>query len=76
MSRFPRAYRLQFQAADEANIQRATRDSTDDGKRYVNTPGGDARKMRGIPMYAKGVQGVMAGSSPLGELMAKQPHDH
>ncbi len=69
MSRFnvmPRAYRRQLQAADEANVQRATQQHGDD-----DLPTGTAGILRGIPVAAPGVPGVMRGTSPLGELMAK-----
>ena len=72
MSRFnvmPRAYRRQLQATDLEHVQRITRTQADD------LPTGSAGILRGIPVAAPGVPGVMRGSSPLGELMARQPHD-
>ena len=72
MSRFnvmPRAYRRQLQAQDTETVDRITRTQADE--RIT----GSAGRLRGIPVNAKGVPGVMPGTSPLGELMAKQPHD-
>ena len=67
MSRFnvmPRAYRRQLQANDQARVEAITRDLADDGKRYANTPGGDARKLRGIPAIGRNVRGAIPGSMP------------
>lgn len=67
-SRWPRAYRLQLEREDRAKVERITRTQDD------NLPTGSAGILRGIPVAARGVPGVMRGSSPLGELMAKEPH--
>ena len=67
MSRFnvmPRAYRRQLQAHDQARVEAITRDLADDGLRYANTPGGDARKLRGIPAIGRNVRGAIPGSAP------------
>lgn len=67
MSRFnimPRAYRRQLQAADQARVEAITREASDDGKRYANTPGGDARKLRGLPAVSRSVTGAIRGSIP------------
>ena len=71
MSRFnvmPRAYRRQLQAQDQANVDRITREAADDGQRYANTPGGDARKLRGIPAIGRNVRGAIPGTVPGDEL--------
>jgi len=70
MSRFnvmPRAYRRQLQASDEQAVQRAIGESTDT-RTYANTPGGDARKLRGIPAIGRNVRGAIPGSVPGEEL--------
>jgi hypothetical protein len=36
------------------------------------TAGGDASRLRGIPALGRGVQGALAGSSPVGALLAKE----
>lgn len=35
--------------------------------------GGDAARLRGIPVVARGVAGAQRGSDPLAELLRKQP---
>jgi len=67
MSRFnvmPRAYRRQLQTQDQAKVEHITRDANDDGRTYTNTPGGDARKLRGIPAIGRNVRGAIPGTVP------------
>ena len=71
MSRFnvmPRAYRRQLQAHDLERVQAAVGESTQDTRTYANTPGGDARKLRGIPAIGRNVRGAIPGSVPGEEL--------
>ena len=65
MSRFnvmPRAYRRQLQAQDQAQVDRAVGQA--DTRTYANTPGGDARKLRGIPAIGRNVRGAVPGTIP------------
>ena len=65
MSRFnvmPRAYRRQLQAADIQAVDRAVGET--DTRTYANTPGGDARKLRGIPAIGRNVRGAVPGTIP------------
>ena len=65
MSRFnvmPRAYRRQLQATDHATVTRAIGET--DNRTYTNTPGGDARKLRGIPAIGRSVRGAIPGTNP------------
>ena len=39
------------------------------------TAGGDVRRMRGIPIQARGVPGTLPGTQPEDELMRKQPDE-
>lgn len=65
MSRFPRYLRRQLEFVDKANVDRATRDATtNDNRTYANTPGGDARKLRGIPAIGRNVRGAIPGTNP------------
>ena len=67
MSRFnvmPRAYRRQLQAQDHAAVDRAVRETEADTRTYANTPGGDARKLRGLPAISRSVTGAIRGSIP------------
>jgi len=69
MSRFnvmPRAYRRQLQAQDQAHVERIIGEH--DTQTYANTPGGDARKLRGIPAIGRNVRGAIPGSVPGEEL--------
>ena len=65
-SRFPRAYRQQLAAQDEANIQRATagtNTATTDTKRY-HRDAADSRRLRGIPAIGPGVTGATPDTRP------------
>lgn len=64
MSRFPQYLRRQLAYTDQANIDRATRDATDDSQRYTTTAAGDPRKLRGIPAIGRNVHGAIAGTRP------------
>jgi hypothetical protein len=64
MSRFPRYLRRQLEAKDLANVDRATRDATDDGKTYKTTAAGDSRKLRGIPAIGRSVTGATCYTRP------------
>ena len=70
-SRFPRAYRQQLAATDEANIQRAV------GQHYTIHENGaiehygrtyhdavDSRRLRGIPAIGPGVTGATPDTRP------------
>ncbi len=39
---------------------------------FWGAAGGDARKLRGVPVQAKGVGGTQPGSDPLAALLAKE----
>lgn len=41
-------------------------------KRHEVTKGGDKRALRGIPVHARGVGGVSAGTDPAGAVEAKE----
>ena len=67
MSRFnvmPRAYRRQLQAQDSAKIGKLIGEAEADTRTYANTPGGDARKLRGLPAISRSVTGAIRGSIP------------
>jgi hypothetical protein len=48
-------------------------DDPDLEKRYATTLAGDERKLRGIPVLARGCGSAIPGTQPLQALMAKQP---
>ena len=60
MSRYPAYLRRQHHATDQANIERATKEThtTED------LPQGSAGKLRGIPAIAQGVPGAINGTAP------------
>ena len=67
MSRFnvmPRAYRRQLQATDQANIERATRNSTDPTIRA-----GTAGALRGIPAIGRNCPGHIRDTDPGGTML-------
>lgn len=51
---------------DRARLERITRDSAHvtEGAVTFGTPGGDERKLRGIPAIGRNVAGAIPGSSP------------
>lgn len=62
--------------AERAKVERITRDSADlpdvvekRAPRRELTKPGDERKLRGIPVQARGVGGTMPGSDPLAEVL-------
>jgi hypothetical protein len=59
MSRFPRAYRRQLEAADEANIKRAVVPEVVAGASKL-----DHRRLRGIPAIGRGVSGAIRDTRP------------
>lgn len=65
-SRFPRAYRQQLAATDEANIARAVGRQTEEPvttKRYY-ADAVDSRRLRGIPAIGPGVTGATPDTRP------------
>ena len=58
----PRAYRRQLQTQDHQAVDKAIGEH--DTRTYTNTPGGDARKLRGIPAIGPNVTGAIPGTRP------------
>jgi hypothetical protein len=58
-----------LQAEDEAKLDRILRDA--DAFAGV-TAGGSWQRLRGVPAIGHGVSGAVAGSNPLGALIAKE----
>lgn len=44
--------------------------ATDNDRKTIGTPAGDQRKLRGIPVQARGISGTVPGSNPLAALLA------
>ena len=60
MSRYPAYLRRQHHATDQANIDRATKQT----QHEEDLPQGSAGKLRGIPAIAQGVPGAINGTAP------------
>ncbi len=69
----PRHRRLRERALDAANLDRIVGEA--DGREASVAAGataaGDWRRMRGVPVQARGVGGAVAGSEPVRALLAK-----
>ena len=66
-SRFPRAYRQQLAATDEANITRAVGRNTEpagEGGKTYHRDAVDSRRLRGIPAIGPGVTGATPDTRP------------
>lgn len=72
----------QLQAAQAKQLATILRDLPDNDTRtlrdtkHYGSPAGDERKLRGIPIQARGITGTSPGTNPLHELMAKQANHH
>jgi hypothetical protein len=75
----PRFYRTQEAADDHAKITRNLIESGEMAPDTLTSAGataaGDERRLRGVPVQARGVGGTVLGTHPLAALMAKQPRD-
>ena len=43
--------------------------------RYSGSPAGHEKKLRGIPVQARGIGGTIAHTNPMSALMSKQPNE-
>jgi len=68
----PRFYRRQQQAEDKEAVDRAVAESADPETAPKATLPGDTRRLRGIPMFCRGVQGTQPGTDPLAALLASE----
>lgn len=62
------------EAEQQQKIERICAESgvEPNGAKYPATAAGDWRKLRGIPVQAKGVSGNVVGTDPLATLLAKE----
>jgi hypothetical protein len=77
VARFPRAYRRQLEAQDEAKLERILQEVGERDELAIAvtagaTAPGDGRRLRGIPAVGKGCSGTVFGTDPLGALLAKE----
>jgi len=69
----PRFYRRQIEAEDKRAVDAAVRDAVDvEATAPRATLPGDTRRLRGIPMFAMGVNGTAPGTDPLAALLASE----
>jgi hypothetical protein len=69
----PRFYRRQCEADDHAAVDAAVRESADPEETAPRaTAAGDTRRLRGIPMFCRGVNGTAPGTDPLAALIASE----
>lgn len=68
----PRFYRRQQEADDMAAVDKAVRESVDIETAPKATLPGDTRRLRGIPMFCRGVNGTQPGTDPLAALLASE----
>ena len=68
----PRFYRRQLEAEDAAAVDKAVRESSSSEPAPRATAAGDTRRLRGIPMFCRGVTGTAPGTDPLAALLASE----
>lgn len=68
----PRFYRRQLEAEDSAAVDEAVRESMSPETAPRATLPGDTRRLRGIPMFCRGVNGTAPGTDPLAALLASE----
>ena len=69
----PRFYRRQLEAEDKAAVDRAVHEAMDVEQTAPRaTLPGDTRRLRGIPMFCRGVNGTQPGTDPLAALLASE----
>jgi hypothetical protein len=75
--RLPRFFRRQEEIEDERRLARIlleTGEALPEEVKRSGAPGGDRRRLRGLPCVSKGVAGVIAGTDPVAALLAKERH--
>lgn len=68
----PRFYRRQLEADDRAAVDRAVQESVSMEPVPRSTLPGDSRRLRGIPMFARGVNGTAPGTDPVAALISSE----
>jgi hypothetical protein len=68
----PRFYRRQLEAEDRAAVDLAVAESVTPEMEPRATAPGDTRRLRGIPMFAMGVNGTAPGTDPVAALLASE----
>lgn len=81
MPLLPRYHRHAQRLEDARRVERAILKADDGGEPPVtsstrqksgSTLAGDERRLRGLPAVGRGVEGAVAGTNPLGALLAKE----
>lgn len=68
----PRFYRRQLEAEDAAAVDQAIADSVNPETAPRATLPGDTRRLRGIPIFTRGVNGTAPGTDPVAALLSSE----